>query len=299
MKTYNEMADEVFRIGDDRIRLKKKNRTKVIVSVAAVALVAVSAVTFKNALKPADILINEPENLIEKDVTSDVSDESLVSAEVTTDNDKSNTVTAYSKTSDSEKGDRYWDGNEADSNDKNSYGGSSQTFIPAFPQKNGIKYTGEKITDEEARRYFENNSSIKSSLIASGVDAGNMKISDHGVSYVSYSGIHDEGLELKQNFRNYFVYNDDKIVALITLYKENGKLYDTPAFGGEWFNYLTDLFVEYKGKEIVFILAGNGEFAVTSDGKIHSYLGYDIKSYFDGVDNLYEKIYCPEAVYVP
>lgn len=299
MKTYNEMADEVFRIGDERIRYKKKNRAKAVISVVVVAVVAVSAVTFKNALKPANKLINEPEILFEKNVSTDVSDGCLFPDEVTTAENKKDTVTAYSKPYNPEKSDRYWDGNEANSNDRTSYGSSSQFFIPAFPQKNGIKYTGEKITDEEARRYFENNSSIKSSLIASGIDAGNMRISERGYSLISYMGVVDENFELKQNFRNYFVYNGDRIVAIITLYKENGKLYDSPAFGGEWFNYLTDLFAEYKGKEIVFLLAGNAEFAITSDGKIHSYLGYDSKSYFEGVDNLYEKIYCPEAVYVP
>lgn len=299
MKTYNEMADEVFRIGDERIRQKKKNRAKAIVSVVAVAVVAVSAVTLKNALKPGEKKKYEPEFLSEKNITSADSDECSVPYKNITNNDKSDTVTAYSKPYNPEKSDRYWDGNEANSNDRTSYGGSSQFFIPAFPQKNGIKYTGEKITDEEARRYFENNSSIKSSLIASGVDVGDMKISEHGYSLISYMGVIDECLELKQNFRNYFVYNGDRIVAIITLYKENGKLYETPAFGGEWFNYLTELFKEYKGQKIVFLLAGNAEFAVTADGKIHSYVGYDSKAYFDGVDNLYEKIYCPEAVYVP
>ena len=184
------------------------------------------------------------------------------------------------------------------------YGGDNNHWmIPATPgatgAKSGIKLTGETITDNEAKAYFEENTWIVSSLSSSGVATDNLKISEKGYCHVSYDGTEGKQLEVRQNFRDYLVYNNGKLVAIITLTKESGKLNATPAFGGPHFDDYNAFLQKHKGKKLLFVYAGWMEMVITPDGEAVNPQGYDMSGYLEGLDNPYEYFYSEAATYTP
>ena len=186
------------------------------------------------------------------------------------------------------------------------YGGEYGACIPVVPAatgaKPGVKISGEKITDAEAKKYFEENTWIVSSLSSSGVPADNLKFSEKGYCHVSYDGTEGKQLELKQNFRDYLVYNNGKLVAIVTLTKENGKLSASPAFGGPHFDEFNAFLQKHKGEELLFVYAGWMEIVITPDGECVNPQGYDISKDY-GLDSLgvnpYSYFYCDAATYTP
>lgn len=181
-------------------------------------------------------------------------------------------------------------------------GGETGYFaIPLVPFNREIVTVGEKITDEEAAAYFaERKGSIAQSLSASGVAADNIRISEKGYCHVCYSGVEGERLEVRENFRDYLVYNGETLVAIITLSKENGRLYDTPAFGGPWFADYAAFLRRHRGEELVYVYAGFAEIILTPDGGMYSALSGIIPEYYmEGVQDPYHVFYHPCDVYVP
>ena len=183
-------------------------------------------------------------------------------------------------------------------------GGNHGPVIPVIPAhagaKEGINVTGEKITDAEAKAYFdENGASITSALAASGVPADNIRISEKGYSHISYDGTEGKQLELRQNFRDYIVYNGDSIVAIVTLCKENGKLYNTPAFGAPWFSAYNSYLNAHKGQKLLYVYAGPWELIIAPDGTYASPNGSDVTSCLEGVKNPYQYFYSEGATYTP
>lgn len=190
-------------------------------------------------------------------------------------------------------------------------GGSCGNYfcVPALPfdpvtgeRLTEIITTGEALTDAEAAAYFaQNGAHITTSLAASGVPADNIKISEKGYGHVSYNGVEGERLEWRQNFRDYLVYNGDELVAIVTLVKENGQIYDTPAFGAPWFSTYAQILNEHRGEELVYVYAGFAELILAPDGSAYAPVGPGIQPeiYLEGIDDPYHLFYTPGAVYVP
>ncbi|MCR5782807.1 MAG: hypothetical protein K6G90_08750 [Clostridia bacterium] len=172
--------------------------------------------------------------------------------------------------------------------------------IPVIPQNTGVIETGERISDAEAAEYFRNDRSVLNSLSASGVPVDNAVISSKGYSHVCYTGAENEHPEVRQNFRDYLVYSEGRLVSIITLYKENGKIYATPAFGAAWFDDYNDFLNAHKGQRLLYVYAGGTELIFTPDGKAYSTLGYtNLNDYTGGRTDLYQLFYHPDAVFVP
>lgn len=185
-------------------------------------------------------------------------------------------------------------------------GGDTQTDgynLPAIPAvtgaKPGVNVVGEKITDAEASAYLRENTWIASALAASGVPADNITYSETGYCHVSYDGTEGKPLEVRQNFRDYLAYNGDKLVAIITVTKENGKLSATPAFGGLWFSDYDAFLRAHKGEKLLYVYAGFMEIVITPDGRCCNPQGTDVCAYFEGVENPYEYFYNDAATYTP
>ncbi len=184
----------------------------------------------------------------------------------------------------------------------NSYAGGDTDWlnIPRLPFDKTIVAVGEEITDVEAKEYFAlNGASIINSFSASGVDTENIKISDKGYCHVSYDGVMGKSFEVKLNFRDYFVYNGDEIVAIITLAKENGEISATPSFGAKWFEGYAEYLNEHRGEKLVYVYAGWVEIIVAPDDTFYIPLGYNVSWYIGEVENPYEMFYHEAAVYVP
>ncbi|MCH5197652.1 MAG: hypothetical protein J1E34_01990 [Oscillospiraceae bacterium] len=139
--------------------------------------------------------------------------------------------------------------------------------------------TGEPLSDEEAAIYFsENMQSLISSLSSSGVETDNIVISEKGYCHVNVSA--SDPLEIKVNFRDYLVYNGSSLVAIVTLYKENGEIFSTPSFGAPWFSTYNDFLQAHKGQNLVYIYCGMGEYIITIENQIFSPLGIEIMPEF-------------------
>lgn len=294
MKTYIEMADEVFRIGDEQIKAEKTKKKKTVIalslSLVCVTAVAVGAWLSSNGRMTA---VKPSENDSAIVVPTEGSTEIGTRENETTEKGQSSEYKDHKI----EKSQVYQQTKE---NEFDSVGGGNWFCIPAFPSGNKIDYVGEKLTDEEARVYFlENKNSIVSALSSSGVSADRIQIKEKGYSHISYTGKKNENLTVTQNFRDYLVYNGNELIAIITLVKENGKIYDTPSFGGAWYSDFNKLLNSHKGEELVFVYVNQVEIVVAPDGTYKSPLGIDSSGYFDGIENVYDRLYCPEAVYVP
>ena len=173
-------------------------------------------------------------------------------------------------------------------------------YIPGLPGTNEIDLVGEEITEEEAAKYFEENrASITSSLSASGIAADDIRISDTGYCHISYNGGADKNLEIRRNFRDYLVYNGERLVAIVTLTKDNGLLSSTPAFGGTWFDDYSEFLNQHKGQELVYLYAGWMEIIIAPDNTCTNPMGQDISGYLDGIENPYDWFYNEEAIYIP
>lgn len=191
--------------------------------------------------------------------------------------------------------------------DEGNYGGPSggQTGhyvrIPVLPQNLEIVAVGERITDEEAAAYFAGRKgALAQTLSACGVPADDIRISEKGYGHVCYAGVEGERLEMRENFRDYLVYNGDTLVAIVTLSKENGRLFDTPAFGAPWFADYAAFLNAHRGEELVYVYAGLAEIILTPDGGMYSALsGIVPEWYLEGVENPYRVFYHPDAVFVP
>lgn len=181
---------------------------------------------------------------------------------------------------------------------------SGGVAIPATPDvmgaKPGVVTTGEKITDAEAKAYFdENRQSIVNSLYASGVNADNIRIEEKGYSHVSYDGTEGKPLELRQNFRDYLIYNGDELVSIYTLTKEDGKLYGSPAFGGPWFPDYNNYLKAHRGQKLLYVYAGFMEIIIAPDNTYVNPIGTDISEFMKGIDKPYEYFYAEGATYTP
>ena len=180
---------------------------------------------------------------------------------------------------------------------------SGGTMIPCVPAvtgaEPGVKTVGEKITDAEARAYLAENTWIGSALAASGVPAENITYSKTGYCHVSYDGAEGKPLEVRQNFRDYLAYSGGKLIAIITVTKENGKLSATPAFGGPWFGDYDAFLRAHKGEKLLYVYAGFMEIIITPDNRYVNPQGTDVGAYFEGVENPYAYFYSDAATYTP
>ena len=188
-----------------------------------------------------------------------------------------------------------------DKSGSDEYGGPiGGVRIPVLPFDRSIQYTGEAITDAEAAAYFKENTWLQSALGASGVDASGIRYAEHGYCHVSYDGVEGKSFEVRQNFRDYLVWNGKgDLIAIVTLTKENGQLSATPAFGAPWFESYHRFLKLYAGQPLVFVYAGWMEMVITPDEGVYNPQGTDVSRYLEGIENPYEIFRCDAATYVP
>lgn len=169
------------------------------------------------------------------------------------------------------------------------YAGGEET---APISNDGFVYTGEKISDAEAAVYFaENEGHIVGSLAASGVNTENARINDRGYCHMNLGA----APEVRLNFRDYLVYSGDTLIAILTLYKENGQLYCTPAFGGPWFADYAAFLEKHRGETLYYYYYGIQELILTPQNEVINPLGYEASPEAPDLSTLI----CPEIAYVP
>lgn len=296
MKSYEEMSKSVLERIDEYNKekeAKSKTAKKRLIPLAVVVVFTLAAL----GLWKSGIIGNRIEKSGANDTTVILVNENsngetvIVSNNDNTTSNDGNGTTEVSTSQAYQGGDVYGDPDDQS--------GGNGVNIPALPFDKSFELTGEEITDEEAQQYFkENTVRFVNELTASGVSADNLKIMPKGYCHVMYDGTEGKSFEIRQNFRDYLAYNGDKLVAIITLTKEDGKLSATPAFGGPWFDDFNAALQKYKGQELIFIYAGWMEFVITPDGSYFNPMGMELGLEFGDIDK-YKTFYHPKAVYVP
>ena len=173
--------------------------------------------------------------------------------------------------------------------------------IPALPFDRSMAISCEVITDAEAKEYFDKNAeNILAGLYASGMSSDSVRISEKGYSHVCYDGTMGKSFEIRRDYRDYLVYSDDKLTAIITLFKdENGEICNTPSFGAKWFDDYNAYLESHKGEELVYAYAGWFEIIIAPDNTYYNPMGLDASPYLEGVKNPYDVFYHEAAVYIP
>ncbi len=303
MKSYNEIAENVLSRRDEfeekqRIRRKKIMRLATASGCFLVAVIAVAVgVQSRDPGQPGITFVNPPPGYWNTDEAP--------TTNPTTASQNTNPTTTVVPTI--AQPTFYDEGAQSSGGDI-----GNLWFIPALPFDRSFKVTGEKITDEEARAYFEEHrESIISSLSASGVPMENVdvRIAEKGYCHVYYDGTEGKSFEIRQNYRDYLVYigEEEEIAAIITLFKENGEIYDTPMFGAAWFEGYGDYLKEHKGEKLVYVYASFYEIIIAPDntyfnpmGADHNAQGLNITGkYLEGVDEPYKVFYHEAATFTP
>ena len=332
MKTYDEMTAAVIEKGDEllkkeQIKNKKIGRTAVICAVCAVA-VAVTAFAVPgikgtlsdiipqvhgeekkqtgenqiNVSKPADENQNTEELTDAEGVLPEYPNNAAPSnpALSTVTDNSGNPNPNETVTAGAEPGTEIYGGDGG----QMSGGNIGGICIPCMPFVEGFDFTGEKITDEEAVKYFNDNTDyFTSSLTSSGVNTDGITMSQKGCCRVMYEGIEGKKAEVRQNFRDYFIFNGSgDIIAICTFTKENGILSPNLAFGAPWFETFKNTLEAHKGEELLFVFPKNIDIILTPGGEAFTLLGHEINAadYFgNDIAAAYKRLYTPEAVYVP
>lgn len=290
MKNYNEIAADVLSRRDkydEEQRIKRKKIIQISSFVSCFILVAVLGIGIlqggwfeRNPLPILNPLSQEGNNV---DTTNNSTQEQT-------------TVPATEQTTSAQNIENPPDEGNISSGGEDVAG----WYIPALPFDRAIKLTGEAISDAEAQEYFnKNKSSIIESLASSGVSSNSIKISDKGYCHVNYNGEEGKSFEVKQNYRDYLVYNGDELVAIITLYKENGEIFNTPSFGAKWFADYNSFLQKHKGEKLVYAYAGWFEIIIAPDNTYYNPMGLDASAYLEGINNPYEIFYHEAATYTP
>lgn len=332
MKTYEEMTAAVFSEGGKRLKEQQKKNKKIkrgvltcslcLVFILAAALAFPTVKNVFNGILPVAHGETKPQTDENQINVSNPADENQSSEELTdaqgaaseypnsaapsspalstvTDNtgnpDPNQTAPAAAEP------DTELYGGDGGQVSGGSYGGFC---IPCMPFVEGFDFTGEVITDEEAVKYFNDNTDyFTSSLTSSGVNTDGITMSAKGYCRVMYEGTEGKKAEVRQNFRDYFIFNGSgDIIAICTFTKENGVLSPNLAFGAPWFEALKNQLEAHKGEELLFVFPLNIDIILTPDGEAFTLLGHEINTadYFgNDIAAAYKRLYTPEAVYVP
>ena len=180
--------------------------------------------------------------------------------------------------------------------------GTQYWCVPCIPPAPGAVEVGEKITDEEAQVWLAENTWIRSALTASGVPADSAVYSEKGYCHVKYDGnVDKKQAEVRLDFRDYLLWDGDKLIAIVTLTKENGQIDGTPAFGGPGFDAFGAFLREHKGEELLFVYAKFMEIVILPDGTCVNPMGVDLTPYRinEVLDDPYAYFYNENAIFIP
>ncbi len=137
------------------------------------------------------------------------------------------------------------------------------------------------LDNEEAYAFLiENYAGIKNSLVASGVNAQNMIISETG-----YGHYRTNDNSVAVNWRDFLVYNDGELISIVSVSKDETGLWYGVAFGGTWYSQYNSFLQQHTGEQLVYLYYGDMEAIVTPDSKIYRLLDFtEIEGLVDGFD---------------
>lgn len=164
----------------------------------------------------------------------------------------------------------------------------SYDTLPPLPATNAVIVTGEGFTDAEAQAYLaEHLPWYSEALREAGEQITELRVEGDGYSHLCYGDGQYQHLELRQNFRDYLLYDGDRLVAVVALAKENGTIYDTMSFGSDWFDEYDAFLKTHDSERLVWLYAGRYEIILAPNGSAISPAGLDTASYLRELEDTY------------
>ena len=156
-------------------------------------------------------------------------------------------------------------GQKAFEKDSSGFGTDKQTVWSRVVKK-GIRLEGEALSEEEGDAFLrEHREALIGQLGAMGVSFKAPRFSENGYGHLSLS---ESGAVLKQNWRDYLLYDGEQLKAVYTLMKENGILRALPTWGGDWLPDYAAFLKTHSGEELVYLyLEGGKELILLPDGR--------------------------------
>lgn len=156
-----------------------------------------------------------------------------------------------------------------------------------------VKLQGEMLTPTEGADYIKKNAVSNASALRADpiIGPGELQFSTVGYRHLTYS--EEEGLFVNTAFMDYPVFRNGQVIAVVTVYKDNGKVYGCPAYGGPGLAQLNKALDADPDSDVVFIYYGEcPEAFITKDNtfyfnpvSIPVVKGNDYYSFFKGHGN--------------
>lgn len=160
------------------------------------------------------------------------------------------------------------------------------------PYSTDITIEGNEITDAEVADYLkENISDIKSLL-----DMTDKPTFLGGYCHITYN---DNSFKLRQGYRDYLIYSDDKLIGIITIYKEKEEMQYTLSCEANWFEKYETYLEAHKGEKLLYFYIGMQEVIISPDSTYFNPIGYDVSNYFENITEPYKQLYNDKAIFIP
>ena len=300
MKTHEEMLESVLRRRDE-YEIKKYKRNKALISatagVCSLAIVIFGVTLYSRSNAPGksqetapamnmadalsdgihetlidDVIIetntSESNNTEGEKATQAIMIEETTSViTATTKPVKTNTANTETATAKPESADEI----KAEAGDRDA----------ALPYISGVNIAlkGETITDAELKAYIKKNAEYMVASVAFDLGKGEYRVCTKGYRPLTVST--KDGLFINTGFVDCPITKDGKIVAVVTVYKDNGVLYDSVAYGGRGFATIQRAFDENPDEDLVFIYVNEvPEVIITKENKMYfipSAIGFNKK----------------------
>lgn len=287
MKTHEEMFESVLRRRDE-YEIKKYKRNKALISAAAgvcslaIVICGVTLYSRNNApgksqetapainmteIKPDGMYetfvedeTKETNTIAENYVIDETATQAVIIEEttsvITATTKPVKTNTANAETAKPESADEM----KAEAGDRDA----------ALPYISGVNIAlkGETITDAELKAYIKKNAEYMVASVAFDLGKGEYRVCTKGYRPLTVSA--QDGLFINTGFVDCPITKDGKIVAVVTVYKDNGVLYDSVAYGGNGFATIQRAFDENPDEDLVFIYVNEvPEVIITKENKMY------------------------------
>lgn len=167
-----------------------------------------------------------------------------------------------------------------------------ELFNGIKPNSTDITIEGDEITDEEAAEYLKENTSDIKSLLDMTAEITFLG----GYCHITYD---DNAFKLRQGYRDYLIYSGDKLVGIITIYKEKGEMQYTLSCEANWFEKYEAYLKAHKGEKLLYFYIGMQEVIISPDGTYFNPIGYDVSNYFENITEPYKQLYNDKAIFIP
>ncbi len=166
----------------------------------------------------------------------------------------------------------------------------------ALPRDGRLERVGEGFSDADVLALLQ---ALVSSPTGLGLsENAELTLIEAGHAHVRLPETPEDPAVITADFRDYYVTENGKIAAILTVAKEDGRFFVTPAFGAPWFGALTDFLNAHRGEKLLAVYMGPLDVLIAPDGDLFLPGEADPTALPDA-EALYASLFTEEAAYAP